>query len=183
MCASFIFISCLFPPWCHRVWLHCAKTSCCLIRAEAYRFDPSASWTAIFSPLKIWGNKTDMCSQIHGDREVMFRYFMYCCMIPSIRQSLTAVYRLMTGCLRLPDEADCWECHQCRHLYTDEKTRTPQIVMWMHRFILSLISGMMICGKTCGQSDERRDGSRKPFTREQWRKNRRNRYRRSTDKY
>lgn len=104
------------------------------------------------------------------------RFFMTCRLIPFIRESLTAVFRVMTECQHLPERADCWECHSRHTAPGDASTQmgkhihTPQKVMWMHRFILSSIQlqiGMAVCGKTCGQSEDRRESSTQLFTGEQ----------------
>lgn len=58
----------------------------------------------------------------HRETEVTLRHAMYFSLIPSISQSLTAEYRLMTDCLHPPDVADStW-----RHLCADEKTHLKQ---------------------------------------------------------
>lgn len=62
--------------------------------------------------LKIWETR-QTCVSKHK-RDVTCSFFLYCCLIPSIRESLIAEHKVMTDCLCLPENSDCWEC-QSRH--------------------------------------------------------------------
>lgn len=64
---------------------------------------------------------------MEGDRGVTCR----CCLIPSIKECLTAVRSVMTVCLRLPAKADRWECHSRR---TAPGDASPQLGKHAHTF-------------------------------------------------